>query len=194
MPRPLRLLLAALICLAAAVASACGPEGPTEAGGDQIDPAALLKILPSPDQLRGDPAQTVAEDGLLTALTGSADPEMLATLRQRGMVDAAVRSWRAPDGGELVAAVSVWEAHLLATGIGGQAAELLRKEGGASWTPRGLNGSRGARIEQGRRQERRLAFAVGPNSIYVRSAGPVDEEIVVEAMNRLLRSARAASG
>ena len=103
-----------------------------------------------------------------------------------------MRSWRGPDGGELVAAVSVWGSHLVATGIGGQAAErLLRRAGARAWTPAGLGGARGARVDGPGRPERRLAFAVGPNSVYVRAAGPVDDATVERAAARLIQHVQA---
>lgn len=193
--RPPTLLLALAVVFMALVAGACGPEGPTQAGGEQVDAVALLTILPSPGALRGEPAAPVDEAGLIEALTGTSDAQLIATLETRKMQSAAVRRWTGPGGQELVAAVSVWESHLIATGIGGQAAELLQSDGASAWTPSGLNGSRGARLEDGARTERRLAFAVGPNSIFVRSVGAeVDEETLTRAMTRLIRSAEVESG
>ncbi|MEQ8835063.1 MAG: hypothetical protein RIB67_11560 [Miltoncostaeaceae bacterium] len=192
--RPTTLLPALAIALLAMIAAACGPEGPTEAGGEPADAVALLTILPSPGALRGAPAAPVDEAGLIEALTGSPDPELTTTLEDRRMQSAAVRRWSGPGDQELVAAVSVWESHLVATGIGGQAAELLQDDGASAWTPSGLNGSRGARLEDQDRTERRLAFAVGPNSLYVRSVGDVDEETLTRAMTRLIRSSGVESG
>jgi hypothetical protein len=111
------------------------------------------------------------------------------------MRDAAVRRWQAPGGQELITAISVWDSHLVATGIGGQAAErLIGAPGGRAWTPSGLGGSRGARVGADGEVERRLAYAVGPNSIYVRSVGPVDEQIVTRAAERLIRFVQATDG
>lgn len=186
------LIAAAALCL---VAAACGPQGPTEAGGTDADPLAVLTILPSPGDLRGRPAARADEAALQRALTGDRDPELADALRARGMKDAAVRRWRGPGGQELVTAISVWNSHLVATGIGGQAAErLLAAPGGRAWTPSGLGGSRGARAGDDGDTERRLAYAVGPNSIYVRSVGPVDEEIVTRAAERLIRFVQATDG
>ena len=36
------------------------------------------------------------------------------------------------------------------------------------------------------RETRRLAFAVGPNSIYVRSRGPVPDDVVEKTLRRLV--------
>jgi hypothetical protein len=187
----------ALIAVTALVlmAAACGPEGPTEAGGTDADPLAVLTILPSPGDLRGSPAAPADEARLQRALTGARDAELADALRGRALKDAAVRRWTGPGGRELITAISVWDSHLVATGIGGQAAELLLDAPGArAWTPSGLGGARGARAGDGGDAERRLAHAVGPNSIYVRSVGPVDEEIVTRAAERLIRFVQANDG
>lgn len=180
------------ILFACAGLVACGPAGPVEAGGDTVDPVAVLSILPSPGQLRGDPAQRADENALQSALTGTDDRQLVEILEGRGLVDAAVRTWTGPGESELVAVISVWESHLLATGIGGQAAEfLLSAPGARAWTPPGLGGSRGVRVDTEGERSARLAYAVGPNSIFLRSEGPVDPEVVRVAMERLVRSVRA---
>ena len=75
----------------------------------------------------------------------------------------------------------------MTVGIGGDAAEqILSEDGARAWTPTGLPGSRGARIDMGGRQEQRLAFAVGPNSLYVRAEGPVPEDVVARTLRRLV--------
>jgi hypothetical protein len=178
-------LLAALVAVAAL--AACGPTSPTEAGGEDADPVALLSVLPSPGQLRGDPAQAAGPEALQEALTGAADPALAQRVRERAPRAAAVRSWTGPRGQELVAVASVWDSHLIATGVGADAAELLLGERGArAWTPRDAPGSRGARVDAPGRQARRLAFAVGPNSIYVRSRGPVPDDVVERTLRRLV--------
>jgi len=179
-------LAAVLLCLLAV--GACGPLGPTEAGGPATDPVALLTVLPSPGELRGEPAAPADAAALQEALTGAPDPELVERVELRAPRAAGVRSWTGPGGQELVAAVSVWDSHLLATGIGGDAAKFLidHEPGGRAWTPSGLPGSRGARVDAPGRQERRLAFAIGPNAIYVRSRGPVPDDVVTTAMRRLI--------
>ncbi|HSJ74108.1 MAG TPA: hypothetical protein VK904_07300 [Miltoncostaeaceae bacterium] len=179
---------AALLILVAALAcAACGPTSPTQAGGGDADPVALLTVLPSPGQLRGEPAAPADPDALQVALTGAPDPAVAARVRERAPKAAAVRSWSAAGGRELVAAVSVWDSHLIATGIGGDAAEqILSEDGARAWTPSGLPGSRGARIDAAGRREQRLAFAVGPNSIYVRAEGPVPDDVVARTLRRLV--------
>ena len=68
-----------------------------------------------------------------------------------------------------------------------QAAEtLLNRPEGRAWTPRDIPGSRGARVPgPGPRSARALSFAVGPNSLFVRSSGPVDEDVVIRSVRRL---------
>jgi hypothetical protein len=186
--------IAACLAVAGSCAAlaACGPAGPLEARGSDADPIATLTILPSPGALRGDPAQPVDEAALQRALTGATDPALVEVLEGRGMKSAAVRSWTGPGGQRMVASVSVWESHLLATGIGGQAAErLMGAPGAQAWTPRGLRGSRGVRVERPGASERRLALAVGPNTIYVRSEGPVPEDVVTRTASRLAQHIRA---
>jgi hypothetical protein len=182
---------AALLVLVAALAcAACGPTSPTQAGGSDVDPVALLTVLPSPGQLRGEPAEPADPDALQKALTGAPDPVIAARVRERAPEAAAVRRWSAAGGQELVAAVSVWDAHLIATGVGGDAAErLLSEDGARAWTPAGIPGSRGARVDAEGRREQRLSFAVGPNSLYVRARGPVPDDVVARTMRRLILTA-----
>ncbi len=187
--------LAVLVACAALLLAACGPEGPVEAGGDDADPVAMLTILPSPGELRGEPATVADEARLQVALTGEPDEDLTAKLESRGLKSAAVRTWTGPDGQELVAVVAVWESHLLATGIGAQAAELLLSTPGAkAWTPKGLGGSRGVRVDTVEAQEQRLSFAVGPNTVYVRATGPVDDDVVATAAEQLITYAEARYG
>ena len=185
-----------LLAVAIAVAvAACGPTSPTEAGGEEADPVALLSVLPSPGQLRGQPAAPATPDQLQEALTGAPDPELAERVRERAPRASGVRSWTGPGGQELVAAVSVWDSHLLATGIGADAAERLLADGGASaWTPSDAPGSRGVRVEGDGGEARRLAFAIGPNSVYVRSEGPVPDDVVAKTMRRLVITLEGEDG
>ncbi len=179
-------LLTALL-LAIAACAACGPTSPTQAGGEAADPVALLTVLPSPGLLRGEPAAPADPAALQRGLTGAPDPALAERVRERAPSAAAVRSWTGPRGQELVAVASVWDSHLIATGVGGGAAEqLLREPGARAWTPRDAPGSRGARVDAAGREARRLAFAVGPNSIYVRSRGPVPDDVVEKTLRRLV--------
>ena len=186
--------IVAILVLAAIVTAGCGPSSPTEAGGPDADPIYLLNVLPSPDDLRGPPVTQVDPGTLLETLTGTADAALAARLTDRGLKTAAVRTWTTPAGGEMQAAVSVWQSHLVATGIGSDASARLADEDGAgAWTPSEVPGSRGARID-GAHPERRLAYAVGPNSLFVRSTGDVAEDVVVRTMRRLILTEEGAEG
>lgn len=180
--------LLALLVVAAALAAGCGPTGPVEAGGEEADPVPLLTVLPSPDDLRGGPAVEAGPADLLEALLGSADPVLADRLGDRGLGAAGVRRW-SRSGGELTAAVSVWRSHLVATGIGADAAARLVQDGdGRAWTPSQVGGGRGAQRDAGADSDRRLAFSVGPNALYVRATGDVPAEIVVRTMRRLIEA------
>lgn len=190
-PRTTPLIALAVLLACALAVSGCGPEGPVRADGEAADPLAALAILPSPGDLRGEPAAPADVDQVQRAFTGADDPELADAIRGRGMVEGAVRTWTAPGGQELVAVVTVWESHLIATGVGGNAAELLmRADGATAWTPRDVNGSRGARVDRDGHREARAAYAVGPNSVFVRSVGPVPDEVTATALDRLVRYLR----
>lgn len=179
--------LLAAVAAAVLACAACGPTGPVEAGGDDADPVALLRVLPSPGELRGDPAAPAGPEQIQQALTGAPDADLAERVDERAPRAAAVRSWSGPGGQQLVALASVWPSHLVATGIGANAAELLLDEPGArAWTPEEAPGSRGARVDAAGREARRLAFAVGPNSVYVRSQGPVPDDVVAKTVRRLV--------
>jgi len=183
------------VLLAGLVLAACGPTGPTEAGGPAARPVELLDVLPSPGDLRGPPAAAADAARLQRALTGPADQELAERLDERGLRSAAVRTWSGPGGQELVTAVSVWGSHLIATGIGADAAGfLLDRSGAEAWTPSEVPGSRGVRVEEGGDAERRLSLSVGPNSLYVRSRGPVPEDTVVTAIRRLTLALEGQTG
>jgi hypothetical protein len=190
-----RILAIPVLVLVAIVTAGCvGPSSPTEAGGPEADPIYLLNVLPSPDDLRGPPVTQVDAGTLLQTLTGTADAGLAARLTERGLKTAAVRTWTTPDGGRMQAAVSVWRSHLVATGIGSDASARLADEDGAgAWTPSEVPGSRGARID-GAHPERRLAYAVGPNSLFVRSTGDVPEDAVIRTMHRLIVTQEGRQG
>ena len=184
--RRVRSAALALVVAALAVAVAgCGPLSPTEAGGADADPLALLDILPSPGALRGPPAAAADADALQVAFTGTPDPDLAGRIRDRAPKAAAVRSWTGPDDQTLTIAVSVWNSHLIATGIGSDLAGDLVSDGGDAWTPEDAPGSRGAKREGPPGRELRLARSVGPNSLYVRATGPVPEETVIRALERM---------
>jgi hypothetical protein len=190
-----RKLVPAALVAAALACAACGPSGPVEAGGEAADPVALLTVLPSPGALRGEPAAAATPEQLQEALTGAPDPALAERVRERAPKAAAVRTWTGPRGQELVAVASVWGSHLIATGIGADASEMLLDEPGArAWTPGDAPGGRGARVDAPGREARRLAFAVGPNSVYVRSQGPVPDDVVAKTVRRLVLTLEGLEG
>ncbi|MGI9539092.1 MAG: hypothetical protein ACR2N6_02955 [Miltoncostaeaceae bacterium] len=180
--------LSASLLAAATLAVACGPESPVEGGGEAKDPVALATVLPTADGLTEVQSAMPSDAAALAeALTGGPNPAVAERLTSRGLSDAAVRRWEGPGGASLVVATSAWPSHVTATSVGAQAAEaLLDRPEGRAWTPRDIPGSRGARVPgTGPQSARALSFAVGPNSLYVRSAGPVDEDVVVRSVSRL---------
>lgn len=189
---------AALIVLAtvAVALSGCstGPLDATQSGGTPAKPVALLTVLPSPGSLRGVPAATADAPALQRAFTGPEDDQLAGRIRDRAPSAAAVRSWRGPRGGFLVAAVSVWDSHIVATGVGSDLATMLAEKGGAAWTPSDVPGSRGARVEDPARREIRLAYSVGPNSLYVRATGPVPDETVTKTLRRMIEALAGEAG
>ena len=177
----MRLLLAS--ALAAALLAGCGPLGPTDPGGDRADPVKLLTVLPSPGALRGPDARTADAADLAEAFTGVADPDLASIIASRDPEAAAVREWTGPGGQTLTAVATVWDSHLVATQVGADLAQRLVSDGGSAWTPPEARAARGARRDDP--AELRLARSVGPNAIYVRATGPVPEETVTTALERL---------
>lgn len=184
-------LLILLACVLAVVAAGCGPLDATGSGGKELDPVAVLGVLPSPDDLRGEPATVANAAELEDALTGARDPKVSARIADLDPAAAGVRRWSASGGRRLVAVVSVWDSHLTAIGIGGDMARALTDRGGSAWTPQGANGSRGARLGSGSTQELRLSYGVGRNSLYVRAEGPVDPDVVIRTLDRMQKVAQA---
>jgi len=179
--RSTRLLIA--FALVAAVLAGCGPLGPTDPGGEQPDPVKLLTVLPSPGTLRGPDARTADAADLAEAFTGVADPDLASIIASRDPEAAAVREWTGPDGQTLTAVGTVWDSHLVATQVGADLAQRLISDGGSAWTPPEARAARGARRDDP--AELRLARSVGPNAIYIRATGPVTEETVTTALERL---------
>jgi hypothetical protein len=174
--------LLALALLAAAL-TGCGPLGPTDPGGDRADPVALLTVLPSPGELRGPAAASADAAGLARAFTGRDDPELADVIASRDPEGAAVREWTGPGGQTMTAVATVWDSHLVATQVGADLAQQLVSDGGEAWTPPDARAARGARRDVP--AEQRLARSVGPNAVYIRATGPVPEETVVTALERL---------
>ena len=180
---------AALLIVLLLVVAGCGPLDATQAGGDQADPVRLLTVLPSPGDLRGPDAQEADAAELARAFSGSDDATLAQRITDRDPVSAGIREWTNPDGGTMTAAVTVWDSHLTAVGVGSDLATLLINGGdAAAWTPSDVPGSRGARIDDPARRELRLAYSIGPNSLYVRSTGSVPEATVVKTLKRLIEA------
>lgn len=171
-----------------------GPLDATQSGGAQARPVPLLTVLPSPGSLRGEAAQAADADVLQRAFTGAEDDALAQRIRDRRPVAAAVRTWSGPRGGFLVAAVSVWDSHLTATGVGSDLASMLVADGGSAWTPLDAPGSRGARREDPDRRELRLAYSVGPNALYVRATGPVPDATVTRTLTLLTEALEGQIG
>lgn len=186
----------AVIAAVVALGAGCGP-GPldaTQAGGDRGEPVPLLTVLPSPGALRGPPAREAGADELAYAFTGAEDAGLSARIADRDPAAAGVREWTNPTGGSMTAVVTVWDSHLVATGVGADLAGMLLDRGGSAWTPEDVPGSRGARIEEPAGRELRLAYSVGPNSLYVRATGTVPEATVIKTVRRLIQALRGETG
>ncbi len=179
--RAAALALAAL--LAAALLAACGPTSPVEPGGEAGDALAIVDALPSPGDLRGPPGAEADAAALTRAFTGEDDPELAEVVERRAPTDAATRTWSSPGGGTLTVVATAWPSHLVATGVGSDLAQFLVADGGSAWTPAEVRSSRGARRDDP--AEIRLGLSVGPNALYVRATGDVDEDTVITAMERM---------
>lgn len=185
----------ALLVVLLVILAGCGPLDATQAGGDQASPVPLLRVLPSPGELRGAPARAADADSLARAFTGADDASLAERIRARDPVAAGIREWSSPSGGTMTAAVTVWDSHLTATGVGSDLATLLvGGAGAAAWTPDDVPGSRGARVDDPSRRELRLAYSVGPNSLYVRSTGSVPEATVTKTVKRLIQALQGETG
>lgn len=178
--------------VAAAVLAGCGPQGPGEAGGDAGDPAEIVRVLPSPGDLRGQPGAEADAQQLARAFTGRDDPALAEVVEERAPSAAATRTWSDPQGGTLTVAATVWPSHLVATGVGSDLAAFLVADGGDAWTPAAVPSSRGARRDDPR--EMRLGLSVGPNALYVRSTGDVDEDVVIETMELMRLTLEGQTG
>lgn len=176
---------AALLLIAASLAllTGCGPQGPTEAGGDAGRPLEIVGALPSPGELRGPAAAEADGTALARAFTGKDDPELAAVIADRAPESAAARSWTSPGGGTMTVVATVWPSHLVATGIGSSLAAFLVEDGGAAWTPTEVPSARGARRDDP--AETRIGLSIGPNALYVRTTGDVGEDVAIRAMRRM---------
>ncbi len=189
----MRVVVPLLACvLAVAGLAGCGPLGPTESGGDAGRPVELVNALPSPGELRGPDGAAAGAEGLARAFTGADDADLAAIIDGRAPAAAATRTWTSPRGGTLTVAATVWPSHLIATGVGSDLAAMLVGDGGAAWTPADLPGARGARRTVPR--EVRLGLSRGPNALYVRATGDVDDAVAIRAMRRLRQVLEGQTG
>lgn len=181
-----RPLAIALVVIAVTVAG-CGPTGPGDPGGDTADPVYLLSVLPTPNGLVDTQRQRKASaPQLVDALLGNADPLIAERVDASGVQDAAVRRWSGPDAGTMVASVSVWRGHSVASNVAvvvGQS--QLGGAGVSAWTPREVPGSAGTRSTVGQRV-RVLTRAIGPNVFVVRATGGVSDRDAIRALDRLI--------
>ncbi len=180
-PGPVRIAL--LLLAALVLAAGCGPQGPTEVGGEAGRPLDVVGALPSPGELRGPPGAEADAATLAEAFIGRPDPDLAEVIDSRDPSAAATRTWTSPGGGTLTVAASVWPSRLIATGVGADLAAFLVEDGGAAWTPPEVPSSRGARRADP--PERRLGLSVGPNALYVRATGDVGDDVVIRAMERM---------
>jgi hypothetical protein len=182
-----RLLPAICVALAVIALTGCGPTGPGDPGGTPSDPVYLLSVLPTPNGLV-DVARERRADAtdLVDAMLGSDHPEQASSVDKAGVARAALRRWSAPSQGTMVASVSVWRGHQVASNVAvsvGQA--QLGGPGVAAWTPRETPGSTGTRSDAGNRV-RVLARAVGPNVFVVRATGGASDDVVIRTLQRLI--------
>ncbi len=181
-----RFCAAAVAAVVVAVAG-CGPTGAGDPGGTAGDPVYLLSVLPTPNGLVDTARERTADaDDLVEAMLGAADPSLASRVDVSGVERAAVRRWRTPDQGTMVASVSVWPGHQVAANVAvtvGQ--DQLGNPGVSAWTPREARGSSGTRSEAADRA-RVLARAVGPNVFVVRATGGASDDVVIRTLRRLI--------
>lgn len=184
---PIAAVLAAVLALAG-----CNTTENTERPA--ADPARLVRVLPTPDGLSDarlvEDADAAAVQAALSGRSDAGDAGELAGALQEG----AVREWAGPGGRELVVVATVWDDHMTAANVTAGAAELPLREvpGARAWTPRDLSSSRGARAGDADDGLRTLSLAVGPNGLYVRSAG-LPEDVAVTTMRRLAQVLRGTA-
>ena len=176
--------------------SGCG-SGTKSAPTTKLDPAAVLRRLPTPAQGldQSTVVTTIDASQLQTLLAGRSKPSAAKVYEELRFYDAAVRNWTGPGGARAFAVVSRWPDHLKATNVGGGAVnELTDGTGVAAWTPSDLAGARGARLVQGGTGDiRMLAFAVDDVSMLIRADGPVTDAAIIREMDLLVQSVRAVA-
>jgi hypothetical protein len=184
-----RAIIPALAAAALAIVLAgCGSASDQGPRPQDVNPARLVSILPTPAGLRlAPPGRPAGAAAIQAALAGHPDAGAASRFGDLGLQRGSVRRWSGPGGARLVAVVSVWDDHFAATSVGGNSAEIpLGTPGAHAWTPVQIGGSRGSEVGPPGPPSRALSYAVGPTSLFVRSEGPVSEATVVRTMQRLM--------
>lgn len=184
MPRLIALLVvAALLVGCGATTLSIAPTS--------IDPAGVVKILPTPPGLDQSTAVTTVDAAELQAtLAGVAKAESARVYEEIGFDGGAMRTWSGPGGARVFVVVSRWRDHQTAINVGGGAVQRIAEtSGAAAWTPEELAGARGARSPE----VKVLSFAVADLSLLVRADGPVPDAVLVRTMDLLTRPLRAAA-
>lgn len=179
----------ALLVIAVVVAG-CGGDSLSQPQ-TRIDPAGVVKILPTPRGLdQSSDVTTVDAAELQATLAGVAKAEAAKVYEEIGFAEGAMRTWSGAGGARVLAVVSRWRDHQTATNVGGGAVlRIAETSGAAAWTPEALAGARGARSAD----VRVLSFAVADLSLLVRGDGPVTDAAVIRTMDLLIRPVRAAA-
>lgn len=158
-----------------------------------IDPVELVTILPTAAGLdfESSTARAASAADVQEAFAGRARPEsaekFAEELRYR---DGAIRTWTGPNGAAMTVVVSRWPSHQVATNTGGGAAEFPIASGAAAWTPKDLPGARGSRGPTGRY----LAFAIADISLFVRTQGPIGDDVAIRTLSRLSKPVLEVAG
>lgn len=185
----------ALLVVLMALLAGCG-AGSLSVPPTDIDPAAVVRILPTPPGLdQSTDVTTVDAADLQATLAGVAKAESAKVYEDIGFGGGAKRTWSGPNDARVLVVVSRWPDHETATRVGGGAVQQLAETtGAAAWTPEQLAGARGARsAEQGPAAIRVLSLAVADVSLLVRGDGPVTDAAIIRTMDLLTRPVRAAS-
>jgi hypothetical protein len=190
-----RSLLNVCLGLVAIALVGCGPTGPGDPGGATGDPVYLLSVLPTPNGLVDTARERPADaTDLVEAMLGSDNPEQASSVDKAGVERAALRRWSAPSQGTMVASVSVWRGHQVASNVAVTVGQTQLGESGVSaWTPRETPGSTGTRSDAGDRV-RVLARAVGPNVFVVRATGGTSDDVVIRTLKRLIEVQGGVAG
>jgi hypothetical protein len=183
------------ILLGSIALAGCGPTGPGDPEGVTGDPVYLLSVLPTPNGLTDTAKERRADAAdLVDAMLGSKDPAQASRVDAAGVESAALRRWKGPQQGTMVASVSVWAGHQVASNVAVTVGQTqLGDPGVSAWTPRETPGSAGTRSGTGSRT-RILARAVGPNVFVVRATGGVPDDSVIRTLRRLIEVQGGVAG